>query len=564
MRATGAVILLLLPFAHASWSLISGDASESAPRSNPVAEKGAGIGGFWGGGAPPQPQEAKQEFWSILDISSGEDHTCVVIGRGEEGKRSVKCWGSGFYGQLGSGSSSNVGDDPDETSKSFNDVDLGNANPVKVKAGAAHTCVLLDDGNIKCWGWGVCGQTGYGHVSTTGDDSNEMGTNLHNVHLNGLKAVDLALGETHTCALLEDDTVRCWGCNSNSQLGIQHPSPRDTEPYPIHTHLLPIPFSSRAVGVVAGSTYTCARLENGHVECVGNFGSFTTHKNVAVNPKNVSLPQGQSAEGLVGGKFFACAILSNQDLYCFGQSFSREFDNKSMKLQHPNEIASHRIPLSGRVKNAAAGDFHVCVSTGNVTHECWGWNAFQQLGFTSSESTVPVDSSVKRRFLPGLKVSQFALGSAHTCAVVGSRKVTVRCVGMGLAGQRGDGMRHMQANSVTSSGDKNPSVIRFPLEESSMLREVELEEDEIIQILPTAAHPNNHPIPRSNVNTEGNTNAKPDAKPSYIGDRSTAWFRENQVEHKNETSKTCEEKDSQPQAIRGNVGWDMQTQQGLS
>mmetsp|Transcript_39144 Transcript_39144/g.65659 ORF Transcript_39144/g.65659 Transcript_39144/m.65659 type:complete len:682 (+) Transcript_39144:109-2154(+) len=452
------------------------------------------------------------KYYTVESISAGEDHTCVVLSH----DGGVRCWGSGFYGQLGSGSSENIGDDPTETNEGIPRVNLGTSTrpgdrPIEVAVGAAHTCVLLEDGGVKCWGWGVCGQTGLATAETVGDDPDEMGINLRRVDLGGKKAVFLALGETHSCAILDDGKVRCWGCNTHQQLGLFSPSPHDLEAFPMSFSRNPMQFSHRStVEVVAGSTFTCARGEDGKVECVGSFGSASVGFASLKRPLAVSLPG--PATQLLAGRYFACALVEG-GMYCWGQSYSGEFpgtdvvetydsspSSSSFQTKKAGVMKIRAVRVKGfgennnhRIKIADAGDYHVCVSTGNVTHKCWGWNSYQQLGFKAAaaaavhgksklawgsegegqkasaakDATMPSlhgsDSSSLPRFLPGLRVSSLALGSAHTCAVVGTQMQAVRCVGMGIAGQRGDGKGKYDAEILARGGQFSPSTIRFPI-----------------------------------------------------------------------------------------------------
>ena len=50
-------------------------------------------------------------------------------------------------------------------------------------AGFEHTCVFLNDGAVKCWGYGNSGQLGYGDTNNRGDGPTEMGDNLPTVDL---------------------------------------------------------------------------------------------------------------------------------------------------------------------------------------------------------------------------------------------------------------------------------------------------------------------------------------------------------------------------------------------
>ena len=91
--------------------------------------------------------------------------------------------------------------------------------------GAYRSCVLLSDGQIKCWGFGLYGTLGQGNRNHVGDSTDEMGTNLMSVDLGAnLKAKFMAAVKTggHSCAILDDNQVKCWGANSNGQLGQGH------------------------------------------------------------------------------------------------------------------------------------------------------------------------------------------------------------------------------------------------------------------------------------------------------------------------------------------------------
>ena len=79
-----------------------------------------------------------------------------------------------------------------------------------------HTCALLDNGRVRCWGNGYWGQLGYGNTNDIGDD--EAPASAGDVDVGGV-AVQLAVGYSHTCVLLETNRVRCWGENEAGQLG---------------------------------------------------------------------------------------------------------------------------------------------------------------------------------------------------------------------------------------------------------------------------------------------------------------------------------------------------------
>src|SRR5690606_24554100 len=119
----------------------------------------------------------------------------------------VRCWGSYASGVLGyPGQSQNIGDG--ETAGSGGDVGIG-GNVVQLAAGSAHTCALLQSGSVRCWGDGTYGRLGYGTgANHIGDDEHPSAAG--DVPLGG-RAVQIAAGVSHTCAVLDTGGVRCWG-----------------------------------------------------------------------------------------------------------------------------------------------------------------------------------------------------------------------------------------------------------------------------------------------------------------------------------------------------------------
>jgi len=92
---------------------------------------------------------------------------------------------------------------------------------IPITAGSAHSCYMLDNGSVKCWGKNNLGQLGLGDTSTRGDNSSEMGDNLTIVDLgSGRTATALEAGDYHTCAILDNASVKCWGANAAGQLGL--------------------------------------------------------------------------------------------------------------------------------------------------------------------------------------------------------------------------------------------------------------------------------------------------------------------------------------------------------
>jgi alpha-tubulin suppressor-like RCC1 family protein len=86
--------------------------------------------------------------------------------------------------------------------------------------GFDHSCALFQDGVVKCWGANSRGQLGYGDALNRGDVPGAMGDNLPAIALGTNRtAITIAAGGSHTCAILDDESLKCWGANGNGELG---------------------------------------------------------------------------------------------------------------------------------------------------------------------------------------------------------------------------------------------------------------------------------------------------------------------------------------------------------
>ncbi|CAM9619946.1 unnamed protein product [Ectocarpus sp. 6 AP-2014] len=155
-------------------------------------------------------------------------------------------------------------------------VDLGlDQRAIAVEAGFFHTCALLYEGDVKCWGFGSSGQLGQGSNASIGDVPNTMGDNLAPIDLGtGRTAVAVALGGTHTCAVLDDETLKCWGSNNLGSLGLGDAIPRGTGPGEMGDNLETVPLTfgdgeGAASNVFAGSFHSCVTGSEGGLACFG-------------------------------------------------------------------------------------------------------------------------------------------------------------------------------------------------------------------------------------------------------------------------------------------------------
>jgi cysteine-rich repeat protein len=203
----------------------------------------------------------------VVEVAAGPRHACARLEGG-----STACWGANQFGQLGRGTHDETGEP--------GGVDLGGqgtVGAVGLSAGDVHTCALLEDGSVKCWGYNELGQLGQGHRNNLGDEPGELGDSLPPVDLGGVPATEIAAGYAHTCALLADGNIKCWGGNFFGELGQGHDEHLGDEPGELGDALPPVDLgangTARAIAIAAGGGSTCALLEDRRVKCWGYVGS---------------------------------------------------------------------------------------------------------------------------------------------------------------------------------------------------------------------------------------------------------------------------------------------------
>ena len=249
---------------------------------------------------------------SATAISSGRMHTCALLSTG-----AVKCWGYNNYGQLGLGDTENVGDN--EAPAAVGTVNLGaGRTATAIASGYEHSCAILDNGALRCWGRNDSGQLGLGNTTTLGD--NESVSSVAPVDLGaGRTAVSVSLGYDTTCVVLDNGATRCWGSNHIAQLGLggevtllpgELPAPPDDENYHAMlgdneaiTSVGPIGLEA-ATTIATGTYHSCAVLANQTVKCwgAGNNGR-TGHGNTdrVGDDESPSAYAAVSVGGSVGG-----------------------------------------------------------------------------------------------------------------------------------------------------------------------------------------------------------------------------------------------------------------------
>ena|GEM_PF-1791313 len=326
----------------------------------------------------------------ITKITGGQGSKCALFDNGK-----IKCWGRNDYGQLGYGDLQNRGDGPTEMGSNLPFVDLGTNYVAKdIVSGWHHHCALLNNDSIKCWGRGHLGQLGYGDSNNRGDNPAEMANNLPIVPLGGgVTAKRIAAGNFNTCAVLDNanEDLICWGDNSFGQLGQNDTVDRGNTGGTVPDTITPIP--------------------------------------VGTNPKpNITIGTG-----------FICAKTAINDIKCWGRNTYGQLGRENItNIQNPATLVTG-IDLSVTGPNPVAGNGHIC-AVGQSQLFCWGYNIDGQLGQDDAinRGNLPTTMGVN---LPAVSIpndiSQHMVTDDTTCAM--NDVDDIYCFGKGLFGDLGSG-----------------------------------------------------------------------------------------------------------------------------
>jgi alpha-tubulin suppressor-like RCC1 family protein len=254
----------------------------------------------------------------------------------------------------------------------------GVSGAIALAAGGSHTCALLNNLTVRCWGANGSGQLGNG--TRTDSSSGVVVTGLTNV-------VAVAAGSTHTCALIFGGSVKCWGDNRSFQLGTSTVT-RATTP-------IAVAGLAGVTGITAGASHSCALLKGGSAKCWGSNGNGRlgdgefANAQIATPTTVVNLT---NATGIAGGGTFSCALLANSSVSCWGNGYLGQ-NGFWYGVPIPQPVGVNTGNPSGpspgfsSVSAIAAGGAHSCALMSDASVKCWGDNFYGQLGNGTTTNT---------------------------------------------------------------------------------------------------------------------------------------------------------------------------------
>jgi alpha-tubulin suppressor-like RCC1 family protein len=328
-------------------------------------------------------------------VVTGYAHACALMK-----DRTVKCWGSNGYGQLGLGTKDTQPHPLPETVP-------GLSNITSLAAGGgdtSHMCAVAGGGNIWCWGANDYGQLGVGtYGSTAGRLSptqvcwtGSISTSSCNVLTS---ATSVAAGDFHTCVRLLSGAVVCFGSNGSGELG--QVADGQAHPNPLTVGGVNAGFTS-ATPVAAGESNSCAVLTDNTVKCWGRNtkGQLANGTNTSSGtPTFICNPSAGSCSGtnmqvvaIALGETHSCMVSAGA-VRCSGYHNNGALGDGTPSLYQTNVASAIAVP-SGAV-GVMAGSYHSCALLNDGSLRCWGWNGNSQLGAPDAgdESPSPVTPS---------------------------------------------------------------------------------------------------------------------------------------------------------------------------
>ncbi len=437
-------------------------------------------------------------------ITIGTNYVCVILDND-----SLKCWGEGLYGRLGLNTITDYGSSAGSSGDNIPNVNLISGAPVQIESGSTHTCVLFSDGSVKCWGDGASGKTvqgnqtdllipsalsigtglfvskialGYNHscflltngnvkcwgdgaygklgkenMLDLGDSPAELGDNNAYIDLNGETAIDIVSSTNSTCIITNNYTVKCWGYNFSGQLGIGSNQNIGDAVNEMGSYLMPVNLGTGrfAVKLFKGYGNYCAKLDNDDVKCWGSnsFGVLGLGHDFDIGASPISmgdnlapLELGATIQTISSGANVACALLDTNKVKCWGDASIGERGNAELILG--NE--SSDISLYPTI-DPGYGNYFTSIKSLNYTNcgildngemLCWGEAGMGLLGYggnydQGNEKETSGENFLRVQLGEGVTVKSFSIGMENVCAILGDD--TLKCWGEGDQGVNAQG-----------------------------------------------------------------------------------------------------------------------------
>lgn len=297
--------------------------------------------------ANARPYENRTVPTSIIDsdaytaISTGVYHTCGVTTTG-----TAKCWGAGYGGQLGDGTTVNSRPVPQAV--------LGGDTYLSISASFFYTCGLTSLGTAKCWG----------------------GNPVPTVIGGGDTFTSITAGRGFGCGITPGGTVKCWGDNYYGVLGNGTTTSS--------ADAVAISDADQYTTLSAGWYHVCGITTAGIVKCWGaNFAGALGNGTLADNYVPTAVSDGDTYVKISSGAVWTCGTTTAGFVKCWGANSSGQLgDGTIINRYSPTPIND----VSTYSEISATAEAHTCGVTTSGIIKCWGTNADSALGIGNIQS----------------------------------------------------------------------------------------------------------------------------------------------------------------------------------
>lgn len=353
-------------------------------------------------------------------VVAGAEHTCALLNTNK-----VKCWGGNRFGQLGNDSQESIGDGQ-----------VPNPN--------------YDAENGSSTGTDICQYTNikYLPISCSNVANTEMGDSLAVVALAGDVKL-LAAGDYHTCAVLNDNRVQCWGLNSSGQLGLGDNNDRGDG-------MIPNP-QFNPTGSNSGNSDECNTVTSRFIPLSCD-ASISTEMGASLTPLNF----GRVVEGISAGLAHSCVLLADKSTVCWGTNSRGQLglgNTQAAGLAQAvdNTTTAANLGSGLTAEKLFTGSMYNCATLNGSGLKCWGDNSSGQLGLGDTANRGVDANTIGDRLdalsLPAGNLLNMALGRDFSCALLEvNSENRAYCWGSGSFGQLGAA----SASNITDSSQAQP------------------------------------------------------------------------------------------------------------
>jgi len=337
--------------------------------------------------------------------------------------RKAYCWGRGSSGGgLGNGTN-----DDSLVPVAVNTTGALSGKTIKdIAVGDSHACAIASDNNLYCWGVNWSGQLGTGNA-----DSKNVPTAIDmSGVLSGKTIKSVTAGNSGTCVIASDDKAYCWGDNWSGQLGNGTTDNQSYSPTAVYMTGAGVLNNKTIKSISTGTQHTCVIASDDKAYCwgenwQGQLGDDTTNRNgypVAVDTSGVF--NDKTIKSISVGESHTCAIASDSRAYCWGGNDQSQMGNSSASFQNSTPLA---VDTSGVLNNkdlvsVSNNGYHTCVLDTDSKVFCWGYGYYGELGNNTLDQNVVPTAVDMTGVLNNKTVKILATGRFNTCVIANDDK----------------------------------------------------------------------------------------------------------------------------------------------